>query len=291
MDFITMQVAGGNAFFAGLAVVVLASLCRLATQARGWQVGARVLAVAGVTFMVASATPLAPLVYVLWFTLFALAFAPQMRVLPRWVASGATWLLVLLGAVMWANELAYRRDPTVPVRPGATIYVVGDSLSAGLGETEPWPVVLRNRYGLAVTNLAQAGARVGMALAQVERIHESNSVVILEIGGNDLLGATKTPEFEAQLDRLLSVLSRQGHRIAMFELPLLPFQNGYGRAQRILAIKYGVVLLPKRYLVRVLSRAGATVDGLHLSESGHQALAGLVYQALHLESTPAKARP
>ena len=63
----------------------------------------------------------------------------------------------------------------------------------------------------------------------------------------------------------------------MFELPLLPFWNNFGRDQRELAKKYGVTLIPKKYLVSVFAGNGNTVDGLHLSQKGHDDLAAKVY--------------
>ena len=55
----------------------------------------------------------------------------------------------------------------------------------------------------------------------------------------------------------------------MIELPLPPFYNRYGMVQRALAKSYGVTLIPKRYLAKIISTPGATVDGLHLSNTGH----------------------
>ena len=59
----------------------------------------------------------------------------------------------------------------------------------------------------------------------------------------------------------------------MFELPLPPLHNGFGTAQRQLAAKYGVALIPKRPLTAVFGMKDGTVDGLHLSDAGHRALA------------------
>jgi hypothetical protein len=39
--------------------------------------------------------------------------------------------------------------------------------------------------------------------------------------------------------------------------------------QRALAKSHGVTLIPKRYLAKTISTPGATVDGLHLSNTGH----------------------
>ncbi len=66
----------------------------------------------------------------------------------------------------------------------------------------------------------------------------------------------------------------------MMELPLLPQRIGYGQAQRRLARKYGVHLVPKRYFARVISGANATSDGLHLSEEGSRRMAQLVAEVI-----------
>jgi lysophospholipase L1-like esterase len=44
----------------------------------------------------------------------------------------------------------------------------------------------------------------------------------------------------------------------------------------VLAKEHGVILIPKRFLARVLGMPGATTDGLHLSNTGHVLLAETV---------------
>lgn len=69
----------------------------------------------------------------------------------------------------------------------------------------------------------------------------------------------------------------------MFELPLIPFHNSFGTAQRSLAKKYRVALLPKRFLTKVFGIAGGTLDGLHLSQAGHDALAGEIQGVIRVQ--------
>jgi lysophospholipase L1-like esterase len=66
----------------------------------------------------------------------------------------------------------------------------------------------------------------------------------------------------------------------MFELPLVPFSNEFGRRQRILANQYGVLLVPKRIFLRVLTTEGATEDGVHLTPAGHQLMAETVWNVV-----------
>jgi lysophospholipase L1-like esterase len=101
-------------------------------------------------------------------------------------------------------------------------------------------------------------------------------LVLVEIGGNDLLGHTDSKDFYIQLDQLLGRLSAGNSQVVMFELPLFPFCNAFGQAQRNLAKKYNVILIPKHYLTDVFGLKDGTVDGLHLSQKGHDALANLV---------------
>jgi len=134
-----------------------------------------------------------------------------------------------------------------------------------------------------VNNLSRAGATIETALDQAGQVNATNALVIVEIGGNDLLGRTAPRTFYAQLDALLRKLKNGNHRIVMFELPLLPFWNAYGADQRALAEKYEVALIPKSYLAGVLGAKGATVDGLHLSPQGHEMLARAVFNVMRIE--------
>jgi acyl-CoA thioesterase-1 len=104
--------------------------------------------------------------------------------------------------------------------------------------------------------------------------------VILEIGGNDLLGGTSIPKFREDLEKMLALVCGPRRRVAMIELPLPPFYNRYGMVQRALAKSHGVTLIPKRYLAKVISTPGATVDGLHLSNAGHALLARSLFEML-----------
>lgn len=105
-------------------------------------------------------------------------------------------------------------------------------------------------------------------------------LILIEIGGNDLLSNMSAYEFGQGLDSLLSSLAAPRRTLVMFELPLLPHRVGFGRAQRRLSAKYGVYLIPKAQFTQVLGGADATSDGLHLSMSGAQRMSKLVEQIL-----------
>jgi acyl-CoA thioesterase-1 len=66
----------------------------------------------------------------------------------------------------------------------------------------------------------------------------------------------------------------------MFELPLPPLSNEFGRIQRSLAKKYNALLIPKRSFIEVLSADGATLDSIHLSPHGHAQMAALVWSLI-----------
>ena len=91
-----------------------------------------------------------------------------------------------------------------------------------------------------------------------------------------MLAGVSGREFEGALARLLETVCTPGRTVAMFELPVVPLMNGYGRVQRAYARKYHVVLIPKGCLASILADPRATVDGLHLSGIGHAKMAALL---------------
>jgi acyl-CoA thioesterase-1 len=163
------------------------------------------------------------------------------------------------------------------------IAVIGDSLTAGYGEsdlTRKWPAILRDRHGVAVEDFSKAGATVASAAQGLEQVSIDAPVVIVEIGGNDFLGGGSVAAFEAGLDALLKAVCQPGRQVAMFELPIPPLYEGFGRVQRDLASRHGVALIPKRILLSVIAAADATVDSLHLTQQGHDEMADVVWTLL-----------
>ena len=66
----------------------------------------------------------------------------------------------------------------------------------------------------------------------------------------------------------------------MIELPLPPFANRFGMIQRRLARKHGIILIPKRTFVSVLTTPGATLDGIHLSPQGHLLMSETIWSVI-----------
>jgi acyl-CoA thioesterase-1 len=172
---------------------------------------------------------------------------------------------------------------TRPLRPVSqrSITVIGDSISAGMGaedKAETWPRILARIRQLELHDISHPGETAASALKRVRQHPIRSPVVVLEIGGNDLLGATSAARFADDLDALLTHLSAPDRQIVMFELPLPPFYHEYGRVQRTAAAKHKVVLVPKRVLLSILADEGATLDTIHLTQPGHQVMADRVWQ-------------
>lgn len=160
----------------------------------------------------------------------------------------------------------------------STIYVIGDSMSAGTGEKgKVWPDILRETYGINIINLAQAGATASDAYRQAENIKDANSIVIIEIGGNDILEVTPLSQFETDLEKLVRKIRGESRAIIMFELPAIGLQGRYIAIQRKIAKKFNISLIPRRIFVSVLKGKDSTVDGIHLTEKGHLKMAQCVW--------------
>ncbi len=264
MTAILYPFLSGDSFFVGLVLLAAA-----ASAGRAWPRTARASALAGLVLTLASAVPAHPIYY------GALSVA------------AAVWLwrparlhsAFLIGAAVLgvALELPWHRNPSVRAETARPVAVLGDSLSARQGSSlAPWTEVLAQGARREVLNLAWPGATLASGASQAGRIPSSASLVIVELGGNDLLSGARREPFAADLGRLLRAVVAPGREVLMFELPLLPLQNRYGRIQRQAAGEFGVRLIARRVLAGAVTLPGNTSDGLHLSPTGHLWLADRV---------------
>ena len=153
-------------------------------------------------------------------------------------------------------------------------------MTAGVGgneTSETWPTLLARQHQLEVQDISHIGETAASALQRVKSHQLTASVIVVEIGGNDVLGSTSSSQFEKDLDALLLYLAKEDRQVVMFELPLPPFFHEYGRVQRQLAAKYNVKLVPKRIFLSVIAGDESTLDTIHLSQSGHQIMADCVW--------------
>jgi lysophospholipase L1-like esterase len=270
---------GGDALYTGAVVLVLGLLSsrrrgKIAATARD------LLGVLGVSMMVMASAPISVVWYVLlgastlaW--LIASHFRRAERSSLAAVTSGALLVIVGYAVAHEALEERFRRPAT---DPKTTLVVLGDSVSAGItGPERAWPAVFGRTFGVDVTNLSRVAARAEDLVGVAEHARFDHTVVLVEIGGNDLLFGTPPLEFEAGLRALLGCASSPTSTLVMFELPLWPGRVELGRIQRRLAAEMGVTLVPRRVFAGVLAPPDATVDGLHLTEVGTARMAATVH--------------
>jgi acyl-CoA thioesterase-1 len=158
---------------------------------------------------------------------------------PVWLRRATA--LIWLGII--ALELPHQFAPRLPPLGNPRLWIIGDSVTAGAGAQEKhlWPDLLPE--SIEVHNLAQPGATTATALQrQVRLMPAEGGLVLIEIGGNDLLGETSSAAFERDLDALLSGVAGSAGAspsqrataglpnsaarvVVMFELPLPPLCN------------------------------------------------------------------
>ena len=284
MNPIALYFASGESFYLGAALLLLVIAVSPFTK-RPWLLRLRNVGTwLALAMVVMACPPFALIVDLIFLAALVLWFIASNRSSGRWLKSrpvATSVLVVVLVLVLAAIEFSHRKMPIITGKPGDHLAVIGDSISSGIDPCIPaWPLVLQQANGIAVRNLARPGAQSSEGLTMAEKLTPEDHVVLIEIGGNDLLEGVPSEEFGKALDALLSKVSAPGRTVVMFELPLFPHMIAYGRIQRSLVAEYGVWLIPKRFFVEVIGGANATSDGLHLSDEGTRRMAALIAQAL-----------
>jgi acyl-CoA thioesterase I len=281
---IAIYFVSGDSLYPGAVLLLIGVLSPSASK--GWLYVIRIAATwLGLALMIMACPPFPWVIDAMFLAAFGILVT---RFPKKKVRSAATIILVVLTVALSASELRHRRMPALAAPRSDHLVVLGDSISAGMYTgASAWPSVFERNTGLPVKNLSEPGARVSGGIAMAEKLAPEDRIVLVELGGNDLLGGAPTSEFARNLDSLLAKVAARNRVVVMFELPLLPHVIGYGRAQRLLAKKFGVVLIPKHYFAEILGGANATTDGLHLSSAGAVRMASLVAKLL----SPVIARP
>jgi len=281
MNPIVLYLASGESLYPGAARLMLATLISPRLQQR-WLLRLRNVAAWLALIMIIMACPPFPwTVDVVFGATFLLWYVATNLSVGRRAQRLATALLAAMLIVLSGFELQHRSLPLISGMPSDHLVIIGDSISAGIDpRVPPWPTVMQATTGIRVKNLSSVGAFTAEGLGMAAKVESEDRVVLIEMGGNDLIGGVPSVQFGRSLDALLQKVTAPGRTVVMFELPLLPDRISYGQIQRRLAKKYGVWLIPKRYFTGVIGGANATSDGLHLLPEGTRRMATVVADAL-----------
>lgn len=273
------HLVSGHAWFsAGATVLILIGLelGGVFDRRPGLQRFARLLFLFAVGVSMLSGTPVPLWLAIPLAVAILVVIATRFRDEPTRLSRIASIAALVLVAASLALEAPWHRTPSLEKSP-RSVMVLGDSLSSGgFAETKAWPEQFETLLGIPTTSFANAGETAGSALVyQIDRLTETgpDSLVVVELGGNDLLGGTPARRFATELDAVISAARSGGSAVIMFELPIPPGRWHWGAIQRKAARRHGVALIPKRVLARLISNGELVEDGLHPTDAGHEYIA------------------
>ena len=281
MNLFVIHYISGTAFFSGVTLIIIGIAFSFFKNKVLHFYLSGILCAWGAINIVCSATPLPLWLYILLGILFVaqLICGDREKIKKKYrvgVVAGLV-VLILLALIM---ELPWWGSPESLRLKSSKIFVIGDSLGAGTGfkGENTWAEILAEKLKCEVINKSVGGGTAASSIKSLARIENigKDDLVIIEIGGNDIFQGKSAKEFRKDLEKLIVDVRKRTPRILMLELPLPPFANGFGEAQRQLGSKYQVTLIPKKYFAYVLSGEASTVDGLHLANPGHCKMAEII---------------
>jgi len=276
MRWVMFHFAGGDALFAAaIGLLIITFVPEDAKSAWRWTLLTGLVLIWG--GFSSPAWPLALLIMLLVFVLlWRVVVHVQSRKSPA--VNVMTWCLRLV----IVSLLLLERSGSGQVMhgpPPTSVCVIADSITAGLNDGEvTWPRLFSERTGVEVFDASQPGATYRSAIQQAESLDDDRTPLVLEVGGNDLLSGRSLADFSRDCEELCQRVCTPGRMVWMCELPLPPGKSQYGAAQRRICRQQRVRLIPKREMMRVLTTAGATVDGIHLSLAGQQRFCDLMQE-------------
>ncbi len=109
------------------------------------------------------------------------------------------------------------------IAAGATVLILGDSLSygTGAGVGEDYPTLLAKSTGWNIINEGVPGDTSAGGLARLPALLEQHQpkLLIVELGGNDLLQQTAPSEITSNLKAILSQAKAQGIQTILVAIP------------------------------------------------------------------------
>ena len=199
------------------------------------------------------------------------------------------YLSILLSLFLLACSHA-KQHAAVPT--GATVLVLGDSISYGTGANagEDYPSLLAKKTGWNIINAGVSGDTTEMGLARLPELLEANSLklVLVELGGNDFLHQVPRAQTTANLKKILAIIKQKQIPTILLAIPKASlFGAAVGNLSddtmyEQLGKETDTAVIPEE-LAKVLGQNDLKSDPIHPNALGYQALAKALNEALKVQ--------
>jgi acyl-CoA thioesterase I len=186
---------------------------------------------------------------------------------------------LLLGFVWWQSS----HYPIRNEKPsGTNIIAFGDSLTAGFGagKGEDYPARLSALTGQTIINKGENAETTEQALNRLERdvIRNDPKIVIVLLGGNDLLQRQSLNQTFANLDKIVERTQDAGALVVLVGIRSV-IGDQYGSRYKELAKRRGAVFVPD-VLRGIITSPKLKSDQIHPNSEGYRIMAERIHAAL-----------
>lgn len=186
--------------------------------------------------------------------------------------------IAAVGAVFFVSRGAFAPAVVNSPPPEGPIVALGDSLTAGFGVQpgEAFPDRLSVLIGRPIINAGVNGDTIAEGLARLDRdvLARKPGVVIICLGGNDLLRRGGADAAFAKLDTIVQRVTDSGAMVVLVGIEGVAIVSAdFGSRFEALAERHGCVYVPD-ILDGIFGRSALMQsDGVHPSAPGHQKMA------------------
>jgi len=191
-------------------------------------------------------------------------------------------LVVIILSVIVLSIVIFTRSAKVPITNSGPIVALGASLFEGVGASpgNDLPQQISERLGKPVLNLGVSGNTSADGLARINQVPVDASIVILSLGGNDILKRVPATETEANLKKLINQFTKNGSVVVLLDVRG-PIGSGEYRDvyQSVAESNSNVVLVPN-VLRGILTNTNLMSDLIHPNDAGYAIMADRISEAI-----------
>jgi lysophospholipase L1-like esterase len=190
--------------------------------------------------------------------------------------------IFILIIILTAAYFFFQRTPEVKISENAKIVAFGDSLTYGYGSTKgnDYVTILSEKIGRPIVNLGVSGDTTGDALKRIDSVTKLQpGLVIVFLGGNDLLRRVDINNTFLNLDTILKKITENGARVILVAVPGSVFGDPYQNRFKDLAEKYDAIYVPQ-FLTKLVGNEELMYDEIHPNDAGYIIVAEKIFDAV-----------